>query len=129
MKPKSVAILIINSKGEVLQMLRDDKPTIQYPNTWVTIGGQVEKGESFEDAIIREVHEELEIQLDSFELFKIYEWPEKTEAIFITHLDFDPKTINLHEGQRIEFFAKVSFKDLTLGFHDEEILKDYFNRD
>ncbi len=123
---KSVAILIINQKGEVLQMLRDDKSTIQYPNTWVSIGGQVEAGESFEEAIIREVYEELEIKLGSFELFKIYKWPEKTEAVFVTHLDFDPISINLHEGQKIEFFAKEKFNSLNFGFHDKEILYDYF---
>ncbi len=127
-KPKSVAILIINKKGEVLQMLRDDKPTIQYPNTWVSIGGQVEAGESFEEAIVREVYEELEIQLDSFDLFKIYEWPEKTEAIFIAHSDLDPSSINLHEGQKIEFFSEEELRKLKFGFHDEEILNDYFSQ-
>lgn len=109
-------------------MLRDDKPTIQYPNTWVSIGGQVEAGESFKEAIIREVYEELEIHLDSVELYKIYEWPEKTEAIFVTHLDFEPHSINLHEGQKIEFFSKEKLKDMIFGFHDNEILKDFFKQ-
>jgi 8-oxo-dGTP diphosphatase len=128
-KSKSVAILIINQKGEVLQMLRDDKLTIKYPNTWVSIGGRVEEAEIYKEVIIREVYEELEIELDSVELFKIYKWPEKTEAVFVTHLDFDPNTINLHEDQRIEFFTKEKLSDLDLGFHGKEILNDFFNQD
>lgn len=129
MKRKSVAILIINQEGEVLQMLRDDKPTIQYPNTWVSIGGIVEPGETFKEAIVREVYEELEIKLDTFELYKIYEWPEKREAVFVAQLDFDPHSINLQEGQRIEFFAKEKFIELDFGFHDKEILNDYFYKE
>jgi len=46
-----------------LLQLRDNKQTIPYPNKWGTFGGQVEEMESPEDALIREVREELDYNL------------------------------------------------------------------
>ena len=73
MKKKGVVIIIENEKGEILLQLRDDKPTIPYPNKWVLFGGRAEENESFEEAIKREMQEEIELDLKTFKLFRIYE--------------------------------------------------------
>jgi len=53
-----VSIIIENMESEVLLLLRDDKPTIAFPNHWTLVGGKVEDGETPEMAAHRELEEE-----------------------------------------------------------------------
>jgi len=129
MKEKSVCIIIENSKLEILLLLRDDKPSIKFPNQWVTLGGMIEEGETPENAIKRELKEEIGIDLQRFALFKVYEWPEKTEWVYSAKLNLVPEKIDLHEGQKIKFFSKKDIEKMNLAFHDSDILKDYFKAD
>jgi len=124
---KAVGILIENSKGEILFLLRDNKPTIQYPNQWDVLGGVVKAGETFEEAIKRELMEEIELDLQEFKLFKIYNWPDQTEAIFHTKLDIDINKTPLHEGQKIQYFSREKLLNMNLAFHDNEMIRDFFN--
>jgi 8-oxo-dGTP diphosphatase len=126
MKEKSVCIIIQNSKLEILLLLRDNKPSIKFPNQWVTLGGMIEEGETPENAIKRELMEEIEVDLKRFALFKVYEWPEKTEWVYFTKLNLVPEKIDLHEGQKIKYFSKKDIEHMDLAFHDSDILKDYF---
>ena len=50
--------------GQILTILRDDKPTIPWPNLWELPGGGREGDESPFDCAAREVYEELGIHLD-----------------------------------------------------------------
>jgi 8-oxo-dGTP diphosphatase len=125
-KKRSVCILFENKKGEILFLLRDDKPTIPFPNRWDVLGGVVEDGESPEEAIVREMDEELELKMKDFEIFKVFEWPEKTETVFYKKLDLDLNKVNLHEGQKVEYFSKEKLLATDLAFHDNEIIKEFF---
>ena len=49
--------------GRILTILRDDKPTIPYPNMWELPGGGCEGDESPFECAAREVYEELGIHL------------------------------------------------------------------
>ena len=50
--------------GQILTILRDDKPTIPWPNLWELPGGGREGNESPFECVAREVYEELGIHLD-----------------------------------------------------------------
>ena len=50
--------------GQILTILRDDKPTIPWPNLWELPGGGREGNESPFECVVREVYEELGIHLD-----------------------------------------------------------------
>ena len=67
------AIILENDKGEFLLYLRDNKPGIPFPDHWDLIGGHVEKGETPEEALVREVKEELDIDLKEYKFYKKYE--------------------------------------------------------
>ncbi|NQV90488.1 NUDIX domain-containing protein [Candidatus Uhrbacteria bacterium] len=56
-KPGAKAIVVYQDK--ILLVLRDDNPAIAYPNTWNTPGGGIEEGESPEEALVRELQEEI----------------------------------------------------------------------
>ncbi len=70
---KIAAIILENDKREILLYLRDNKPGIPFPNHWDLIGGHVEEGETPEEALIREVKEELNIDLKEYTFYKKYE--------------------------------------------------------
>lgn len=126
-KIQSVCILFENAKGEILLQLRDDKPSIQHPNQWVMLGGQMEAGETPEEAIKREIQEEIEVELDNFKLVRTYNWAENVEYVFHAVLDIDPKQTPLHEGQEIRYFTKDQIASMQLAFHDNEIFRDFIN--
>ena len=67
------AIILENDKGEFLLALRDNKSWIPFPNHWDLIGGHVEEGETPEEALVREVKEELDIDIKDYSFFKKYE--------------------------------------------------------
>jgi 8-oxo-dGTP diphosphatase len=125
---KAVCILFENSEGKILFLLRDDKPTIPYPDQWDILGGVVEEGETPEQAIIREMHEEMELSLRDFDVFKVFEWPEKIETVFHKKINIDIDMTNLHKGQRIKYFSKEELDSMDLAFHDNQIIKEFFNK-
>lgn len=66
-KIKVVAAIIENDFGEVLCALRS--PHMSMPNLWEFPGGKVENGESLEDAIEREISEELLCKVKALDVF------------------------------------------------------------
>ena len=57
-----VGAIIENPKQGFLLQKRDDIPTIPYPNTWTLFGGKVEEGEEPDEALFRELEEELDFK-------------------------------------------------------------------
>jgi len=54
MTSKSATAFIIYKK-QALLLHRDNKPSILDPNKWSLIGGNVEEGETFDEAVVRVV--------------------------------------------------------------------------
>ena len=64
LKPADAAVaLITDEHGRYLVQLRDAKPTIFFPDHWGCFGGALEPGESDEEAVRRELQEELALEL------------------------------------------------------------------
>lgn len=55
----AVAALIVLQDGRYLMQLRDQKPGIFYPGHWGLFGGGMEPSETVEEALARELEEEL----------------------------------------------------------------------
>ncbi len=71
-KPIGVGIILLNSKNKILLILRDNNPSIPYPNFWDLPGGHLEGSETPEQTIRREMMEELELDLGEIILFREY---------------------------------------------------------
>ena len=71
MMKEIAAIILENDKGEFLLYLRENKPDIPFPDHWDLIGGHIEEGETPEEALVREVKEELDIDLKEYIFYKI----------------------------------------------------------
>ena len=64
---REVAVWIMNENGEILLQKRASTKK-QEPNKWAICAGHIDAGESVEDAIIREMEEELGIKISIKEL-------------------------------------------------------------
>lgn len=127
-----VAIIIENSQGEILLLLRDDDPGISFPNHWTLVGGKVEDDETPETAAHREMLEEIGVdtnvtfwkQYDRRHPFAIVE-----QHIYVGKIDIPRESLTLGEGQDVRFFKVNDIKDLKIGFEFETLLDEYFLND
>ena len=119
---KCVAWILTNKEVEVLLQKRtaDYK---RFPSMWTIMGGAIEEGESPEEAVNRELKEELGIKLN----LKFCE-----EFILHTKLDYmylfkgnlnNLGKISIIEGNGLAFFSKKELKDIKCP--DKEILKKW----
>jgi len=128
---KVASLILENDRGEVLLLLRDDKVGLAYPNTWDLIGGMVEKGESVEEALKREVKEEVGHDLKEYAFFRKYVVVEEDgssdeKSVFYskTKKPFEEFTLG-DEGQKLQFFSFEDALKLKLASSHKDILKDY----
>jgi len=121
-------IIFINSNNEVLLLLRDDKIDIPFPNMWDIPGGKVENGETPENAIRREMMEEIFIKnLCKINLFKIFTSENLTDYIFWKRLDLNTQEIDLKEGQQIEYFSLDKIRKTKLAFNYNKVLESFYS--
>ena len=121
-------IILLNSNNEVLLLLRDDKVDIPFPNMWDIPGGKVEDGESPEQALRREMTEEMFIKnLGEINLFKILTSENITDNIFWKRLNLNLEEIDLKEGQRIEYFNLERIRKTKLAFDYNEVLESFYS--
>jgi 8-oxo-dGTP diphosphatase len=65
-------VLLFDRRNRLLVYLRDNKTDIPFPNHWDLFGGHVEAGETPEEALVREVKEEVGVELANWEFFRTY---------------------------------------------------------
>ncbi|MEI6640047.1 MAG: NUDIX domain-containing protein [Chlorobium sp.] len=127
MRHQGASIIFVNSSGQVLLVLRDDIPSIASPGMWDLPGGHIEEHESAEECVVREMLEEMEINVEGCTLFRSYEFSDRKEYIFTLQVDFEPRNIILHEGQMIRWFSKEEAAKTKLACGFNKVLSDYFN--
>jgi len=122
------SLILDNGKGEVLLQLRDKKETIRYPNCLGTFGGDIEPGETPEQAIVRELREELNYDLKNPEY--LGNFPFNGYAIHVfrkvdQHINQD---IKVNEGQKAMLVSFNQIKGLKFAFNCKEIIEFYFRK-
>ncbi len=110
---RSVGGLIFDQKGRVLLQKRDQKTSIYFPGLWGVFGGSCEGEERAVQAIVREVREELSVDIPEPSLF--LEWdiqctdlgvePRKRYFFGIAFNGAMVESIQLHEGAGYRFFV------------------------
>ena len=94
--------------GRILTILRDDKPTIPWPNLWELPGGGREGDESPFECVAREVYEELSIQLLKDDI--VWSW------IYPSMLDENKNSVFLVGKLTQEQFDSIVFGDEGQGY-------------
>ena len=124
------AIILENDKGEFLLYLRDNKPTIPFPDHWDLIGGHLEEGETPEQALVREVKEELDIDLKEYTFYRKYECLtgdayENIKYIYTGRINLPSEKITLLEGVRPQFFTSEEIPHVKFANILKSIVMDY----
>ncbi len=130
--PQVVAMILTNSRGEVLLQLRDNNPNISFANAWTLPGGVVEPGETLEQAARRELSEEtgLETCLTYWGGYK--RKPENRNFMIEQHIftgtaDQEAAEMILGEGQALKFFKRGELSSLSIAFEFDKVLRAFFN--
>jgi 8-oxo-dGTP diphosphatase len=129
---KIAAIILENDKGEFLLALRDNKPGIPFPNHWDLIGGHIEEGETPEEALVREVKEELDIDLKDYTFYRKYECLtgdayQNIKYIYNGKINLPIEEITLLEGERPRFFSRDEIPEVKFANIIKTIVMDYIN--
>jgi 8-oxo-dGTP diphosphatase len=102
----------------------------RYPGYFGFFGGGVEENETIEEALLREIKEELDIVLEKFSHFGKYYLPKTIVDVFITEVgDNFEKEITVLEGDYGQWFNEEDFerqRGVITG--DLKILEDLYNR-
>ena len=123
-------VLLFDRHGRLLIYLRDDKPEIPFPNRWDFFGGHLEGDETPEQALVREVSEELGVRLEAWQFFRRYEchsgdaYP-NIKHIYHAQIDRRATELTLYEGQRLAAIARTERSGFAFANILAAILEDF----
>jgi len=95
---------------------------------WDLPGGHVEENETAEGCIVREMKEELDLDIKGFCLFSVNEFPDRIEHTFWQRMNLELDKITLHEGQDLKWFTEDEIKNTELAMGFNQILRDFFTK-
>ncbi|MDO8508479.1 MAG: NUDIX domain-containing protein [Nanoarchaeota archaeon] len=100
--------IIERKDGKMLFQLRDNKKTTVNPNTWWIFGGGVETNETPMETVIRELKEEINLDVNKKDLKLIHKEQLKTKKVYLYKIKFNEKTppLKLKEGKSMRFMSK-----------------------
>ncbi len=127
MKKVSRAI-ILNEKGEVLLGMRIRN---KGEGQWALIGGKPDEGESPEDAVVREVAEEIGVIFHpSFFEDRITQLPGEEEpwhlSVFYGPIEGTP-VLKEDEVRALQYFSREEIRSMALAFNHCEVLERFFS--
>ena len=126
------AIILENDEGKFLLYLRDNKPDIPFPGHWDLIGGHIEEGETPEEALVREVKEELDLDLKEYTFYRKYECLtgdayENIKYIYYGKINLPIEKVTLLEGVRPQYFSKEEIPNVKFANILKKIVLDYIS--
>ena len=103
---KVATALLFDRNNHLLIYLRDNKPEISFPNHWDLFGGHVEENETPEQALVRELQEELNLHITDFTFYKTFESTNEqkpnTKFVFVVRTEKAAEELTLYEGQYLK---------------------------
>jgi 8-oxo-dGTP diphosphatase len=120
---RTTAILVFNRLGHVLLQKRDDIPMIQEPGKWDVWGGHCEAGETPDACAIRELHEEIGVEIADpralqFLMTRSVNGQEESVFAYLFETDGTPP---VYEGERAEWFTPEEAAGMSMAFGAETL--------
>ena len=128
MKRYGSSIIFINDNEEILLFLRDDKLGLPYRNMWDVPGGHVEPDETPKECIVREMKEEMNIDLQDFQLFCHEEFDDRIEYTYWKKENLNISEIKLMEGQCLKWFTRHEAAETELAYGFNEIVEEFYKK-
>jgi 8-oxo-dGTP diphosphatase len=121
----SVRVLLANEEGKIL-ILKRSTDSKTNPGKWELPGGKVDQGESFDQALIREVNEETQLKITLDHVVGVSE--QNLHLIRAVHIIMSGKIIegNLTLSSEHEGYAWVFFENLV-EYELADWLNDFLN--
>ena len=107
-----VSLAMLHRDGRWLMQLRDEIPTIVAPGCWGLFGGPLDPGETPEQALRRELLEEISWQPPALELVMVHHIHRRTAHLFRSELSVPLEQLKLLEGEDL---GLVSPEELLSG--------------
>lgn len=134
-----VAIAILYRDNKFLMQLRDDIPGIAYPGHWAFFGGHIEPNEAPEDALKRELLEEIGYVPDSPSFFSYYSDNKVLRHVYHAPLTVELNQLILGEGWDMglltpeeiragECYSEIAGQVRPLGRPHQRILLDFIEK-
>lgn len=121
-----VAAIIKNKDGKILIAQRNLKKA--QGGLWEFPGGKIEKGETKEEAIIREIKEELDmdIKVDSYFTSKQYKYPDKTINLIGLYCTMIGDNYKVLEHEKVEWITMNQFNNFEFAPADKYFVKKLY---
>ena len=117
-----VALAMLHRQGKWLVQLREEIPTIVAPGCWGLFGGHLNPDETPEQALRRELLEEISWQPPAVELVMVHHIHRRTAHVFKAELSVPVEQLELLEGQDMALVSReemlaTSIWSTSLGCH------------
>lgn len=122
MKKRIIAVALIRDHEGKLLILRMSKRKGVFPGKWGLVGGEIEKGELIDEALRREVREEVGLMIEDIEPFWFFDDEREklsedgtTESVYMVYLLFDclARSGEIRLNDEWERYEWVSAKELS----------------
>jgi len=122
--------LLFDNDDKLLVYLRDDNPAIPYPNCWDLFGGIVEDGETPEQALVREVKEELAITLTAFTKLREYDCTANSSRpnikfVYYAKINIPASQLILQEGQQLKGINLQDYRQYNFANILTQVIEDF----
>jgi 8-oxo-dGTP diphosphatase len=127
MKMIDVTCGIITFDNKILVVQRSE--TMKLPLKWEFPGGKIEEGETEEECILREIKEELNIEIELISRLSpsIYDYPEFSIRLIPFTAILKSGDIKLSEHKQYLFLNKDDLKKIDWAEADLPVLEEYLN--
>lgn len=132
-RTQSVGAVLVNSRGQILLQQREDKPELLFPGHWSTFGGAVEPDETPDEAVQRELLEEIELSpaltlWQTFEHKYVYRGRPTVVEQFMYYgaVALEADQIALNEGKALGFFSRSDLDTLPIAFGFRPVFEAFF---
>ena len=125
MKKITVGVFLVNPENQVLLHLRDNKPTVFMSGMWTGLGGSIEDNETAEEAVFRELMEEISYRPKELYYLIGYLQPDRVVHIYFSFTDVASNSLILNEGVALQYY---SFEEIEKLYEEGKTNKDIINQ-